>query len=76
MYFAHGLWLLYATMDGSQILKYLLSDSQQKKFADPIAWAPGYKGLIPKGSHFEDTDKNKNHSVSGLYLNHKGIYHT
>lgn len=37
MYFAHCLWLLYATGYGSQILKYLLADSQQKKFADPIA---------------------------------------
>ena len=37
MYFAHCLWLLYAAMYGSQILKYLLADSQQKKFADPIA---------------------------------------
>lgn len=76
MYFAHCLWLLYATGYGSQILKYLLADSQQKKFADPIAWAPDYTGLIPKDSHFEDTDKNKNHSVSGLFFNHKGIYHT
>lgn len=53
-----------------------LKYSQQKKFADPIAWAPDYTGLIPKDSHFEDTDKNKNHSVSGLFFNHKGIYHT
>lgn len=76
MYFAHCLWLLYATRYGSQILNYLLADSQQKMFADPIAWAPDYTGLIPKDSHFEDTDKNKNHSVSGLFFNHKGIYHT
>lgn len=76
MYFAHCLWLLYATRYGSQILKYLLADSQQKMFADPIAWVPDYTGLIPKDSHFEDTDKNKNHSVSGLFFNHKGIYHT
>lgn len=76
MYFAHCLWLLYATRYGSQILNYLLADSQQKMFADPIAWAPDYTGLIPKDSHFEDTDKNKNRSVSGLFFNHKGIYHT
>lgn len=76
MYFAHCLWLLYATRYGSQILNYLLADSQQKMFADPIAWAPDYTGLIPKDSHFEDTDKNKHHSVSGLFFNHKGIYHT
>ena len=59
MYFAYGLWLLYAIMDGSQILKYLLSDSQQKKFADPIARAPGYKGLIPKGSHLRTLIRTK-----------------
>lgn len=59
MYFAYGLWLLYATMDDSQILKYLLSDSQQKKFADPISWAPGYKGLIPKGSHLRTLIRTK-----------------